>query len=498
MKINNIDFNFNRMLKVELINPGARDNRSVACTIEYCPYKDEYRCPRLEVTVTDLPSADSNNLPGYTADVKIYNPNSEVLDLIAHNSEWLITERDTSKYSNASEEKKELITTNNLQDYYRKRLQMRIYAGYWATDTKDANYKIIFNGYVNGSSLTHKGTDDILTIGAHDINVDRMDVNAVTASISKAVGVEYEEKWKLKNRDWYGGAETWDLTFKKYVRFFEQEKLVDGKIIPTEFADSGKNDWFRVLYVKSVKDYLNARSENFATNDYIAYWLKSNLATATNPFEEGAYGVMTSFYTDGHSLPVMLDQLCAVDGLKLGWKRFILGEEKLTYIVYPLGEGIKFGPIEKGDIIIYNYQNLLSAPSVNGAGCLDIKMMFNPECIPWKRIALQLDETLGKTHGVADVSSFETHINVDGHMLGVMDSSAGLNNTVAMNQLTGSQAVAAQRKVKENGKADGYMFNTGFPITKVVHRLTTHESAWQTQVLTVPMIRGIDMENGDG
>lgn len=498
MKINNVNFNFNRMLKVELINPGARDNKSVACTIEYCPYKDEYLCPRLDVTVTDLPSADGNDLPGYTADVKIYNPNREILNLIAQNSEWLITERDTAKYSNASEEKKELITTNNLQDYYRKRLQMRISAGYWATDTKDANYTIIFNGYVNGSSLTHKGTDDILTIGAHDINVDRMDVNAVTAAVTQAVGIEHEEKWKIKNRDWYRGAKTWDLTFKKYVRFFEQEKLVNGKVVPTEVADNGSNDWFRVVYVKSVKAYLNARSAKFASGDYINNGLKASLATSTNPFEEGAYGVMTSFYTDGRSLPAMLDQLCAVDGLRLGWKRFILGEEKLTYIVYELSDEIKFGPIEKGDIVIYNYQNLLATPSVNGAGCLDIKMMFNPECMPWKRIALQLDEALGKTHGVADVSSFETHISVGGHMLGVMDSSAGMNNTVAMNQLTGSQAVAAQRKVEENGKADGYMFNTGFPITKVVHRLTTHESAWTTQVATVPMVRGIDMENKNG
>lgn len=498
MKVNGIDFNFNRMLKIELINPGERDNRGVACTIEYCPQKSADRCPRLEATVTDLPSADENDLPGYTAEVKIYNPNREILLLIAHNSKWLLTTENEYNYADSAPEKKKTITVNNLQDYYRQRLQMRIYAGYWNQDTKDAGYVHIFSGYVNGSSLTHSGTDDILTLGAHDINVDRMDINAITDSLSEIVGVEYEDKWRLENREWYTGAASWDLTFKKFVRYFEREKLVNGKILPTEVIDSGNTDWFRVLYVTSVKDYLNARSGEINIEDCMNNGLKVHLSSIPNTYGPGVDGDMRAFYTNGRGLPAMLNQLCAVDGLKLGWKRYILGEEKLTYIVYPLGEGIKFSPIEKGDIVIYNYQNLLAAPSVNGAGCLDIKMLFNPVCEPWKRIALTFDKTLGKKHGVADISSFETHVEVNGQTLGAMQSTAGLNNAVAMNQLTGSLSVAAQRKTEGSGIADGYMFNTGFPITKVVHKLTTHDGTWSTQVSTVPMVRGIDMEAANG
>ena len=498
MKVNGIDFNFGRMLKVELINPGARGNREVACTIEYCPYDSADKCPRIEAKVTDLPSADSNDYPGYTAEVKIYNPNRKIIELIAQNAKWLLVP-DKNSYSNASPEKKVKITTNNLQDYYAQRLQMRVYAGYWDNDTKAAGYKEIFCGYVNGSSLTHNGTDDILTIGAHDINVNRMDVNAITASLLQAIGLEHETEWKIKNRNWYKGAASWDLTFKKYVRFFETEKLQNGKIVSKTFADSGSDSWFRVLYVKSVKDYLNARAANFSNNNYLAGWLRTQLAQVPNAYNgPGEDGNMRMFYTNGRNLPAMLDQLCAVDGLKLGWKRYILGEDKLTYIVYPLGEGIKFGPIEKGDIVIYNYQNLLATPSVNGAGCLNIKMMFNPECIPWRRIALQLEPLLGKEQGVADIKSFETAVRVNGKIVGVMDASSSLFTSAATNQITGTQIVAAQNKVDENGLADGYMFNTGFPITKVVHTLSTHDTAWHTQVTTVPMVRGIDMEAKNG
>lgn len=497
MKVNGIDFNFGRMLKVELINPGARGNRSVACTIEYCPYDSADKCPRIEAKVTDLPSADSNDFPGYTAEVKVYNPNKEILSLIAQNAKWLLVP-DENEYGNASPEKKEKITTNDLQDYYAQRLQMRVYAGYWANDTKAAGYTEIFCGYVNGSSLTHKGTDDILTIGAHDINVNRMDVDAITEGLADAVSYTHEKTWISRNREDYKGAASWDLTFKKYIKNFETELVDNGQILPVIKADRDSDSWFRVLYVKSVKDYLNAKAANFSNDNYLNKQLKERLSTTPNETAPGDKGNMQNFYTNGRRLSSMLNQLCAVDGLKLGWKRYILGENKLTYIVYPLGEGIKFGPIEKGDIVIYNYQNLLATPSVNGAGCLNVKMLFNPECIPWRRIALQLDETLGRKQGVADIKSFETAIKANGRIVGVMDAGAGLFSSVATNQITGTQAVASQRKVLTDGVADGYMFNTGFPITKVVHTLSTHDAAWHTQVTTVPMVRGIDMEAKNG
>ena len=108
MKVNGVDYNFGRMLKVELINPGARGNTSVACTIEYCPYDAADKCPRIDAKVTDLPSADSNDYPGYTAEVKIYNPNRKIIELIAQNAKWLLVP-DENEYSNASPEKKEKI-----------------------------------------------------------------------------------------------------------------------------------------------------------------------------------------------------------------------------------------------------------------------------------------------------------------------------------------------------------------------------------------------------
>ena len=107
-----------------------------------------------------------------------------------------------------------------------------------------------------------------------------------------------------------------------------------------------------------------------------------------------------------------------------------------------------------------------------------------------------LSETLGKENGIADVSSFETHVDANGRLVGVMNATS-LSSTVATNQVTGTLALASQRLEAEE-KADGYMFNTGFPITKVVHSLSTHGASWSTQISTVPMLRGIDMENKNG
>jgi hypothetical protein len=495
MKVNGIEYNFNRMLKVELINPGRRDNNSLACTIEYCPYKDETLCPRLEAKVTDIPSADENDLPGYTAEVKIYNPNKELLDLIVANSKWLILQEDKSEYSNSSDEKKMKLTKNNLQNYYNQRLQVKIYAGYY-NGLKEVNgktltvgYSHIFSGYVNGSALTHNGTDDILTLAAHDIPVDRMDVNAVTNSVSSILGDNFEFNTIQEHSDWNKGAKSWDLTFKKYIRFFEREKIVNGSLVATTFADSGSDSWFDVLYVTSVKDYLNARAGKISKESCLSGGLEVNLSQVPNMLGPGENGDLSSFYANGSSLASMLNQLCCVDGLKLGWKRYTVGVDKLTYIVYELGSVSSHGPVDKGDIQIYNYQNLLATPSVSSSGSLDIKMLFNPECIASRRIALVWDAGYTKEHGVAGIASFETSVNANGHIVAPLNADVGSNAALAANQLSGNMALAALRE-----KQDGYMFNTGFPITKVVHSLSTHSANWSTQVNTVPMLRGIDME----
>lgn len=495
MRINGKEYNFNRMLKVELINPGHRDNSSLACAIEYCPYKNEALCPRLEVKVTDIPTADQNDLPGYSAEVKIYNPNKEILDLIVNNSKWMILQEDNEQYSNSSDTKKMRLTKNNLQNYYNQRLQVKIYAGYYngtkqvENKTVTVGYSHIFSGYVNGSSLTHNGTDDILTLAAHDIPVDRMDVNAVTNSVSSLLGDSFEMETRKEHSDWNKGAKSWDLTFKKYVRFFEREKLVNGKLVPTTLADSGSDSWFEVLYVTSVKDYLNARSGKVSKESCLSNGLEVNLSQVPNLLGPGVDGDLSDFYANGSSLASMLNQLCCVDGLKLGWTRYTIGVEKLTYIVYELGTISTHGPVDKGDIQIYNYQNLLAVPSVSSTGSLDIKMLFNPQCVASRRIALVLDESMGKDHGVAGVASFETSVNANGHIVGPLNANVGANPALAANQLTGTMALAALRE-----KQDGYMFNTGFPITKVVHNLSTHANNWSTQVNTVPMLRGIDME----
>ena len=488
MKVNGVDFQFNRMLKIVFYKPSGGEY-----TVEYNPLKHEALCVRMEANIIDLPSADSENKPGYTAQIKIYNPGKELLSLIAENATWLFTPEQWAWLKTAGDKKKVKEAEKSLQDYYNSRLRLSVFAGYWDEVNKDTGYKELFQGYLNESSLHHKGTDDILTLGAHDINVNRMDISTIMETANDLrLGVN-ETTWINDDENRVKGEKTWDNTFKNFIRMYEDEMVVNEKpvSIPPMF-NRNYNNWFRVLYVKSRPDYLAMKQGKKTQTEIINDELRDKLTVVGHPQGPGS---MDNFYGIGRNLPQILDDLCSYNGLNLGWARYLMEENTLTYIVFPLEGGTSYVPAKDAEIKIYNYQNLLEAPSVDGAGRMSIKMLLNPSCKCWLRIALVLAQEYGKAHGVADIKTFETSIRDSyNNVVGSLKSTASMGTTVAINQLSGNMGVAAQQKELDTANASGYLFNTGFPIVRVTHKLSTHGASWQTEVSTVPMVRGINLE----
>ena len=64
------------------------------------------------------------------------------------------------------------------------------------------------------------------------------------------------------------------------------------------------------------------------------------------------------------------------------------------------------------------------------------------------------------------------------------------NAAVATTQLSTSMAISALAQYQKVAAENGYMFNVGFLMYKVTHKLSTHGKDWTTTVQTVPMMTG--------
>ena len=106
-----------------------------------------------------------------------------------------------------------------------------------------------------------------------------------------------------------------------------------------------------------------------------------------------------------------------------------------------------------------------------------------------------LSSGLGETDVTRNIASFTSSIvgKDGGGILGSM-SSTGNDAAVANNQITGNTNVHSLRKQAKDANKTGYLFNTGFPIIRVEHKLSTYGQAWDTTVKTTPMTAGLKYE----
>lgn len=499
MKIGKDYYNFGRCVKITFSN---------GYSLEHAPELNRDKFVAMDISVSDRPSASAKDKPGFQGNVTIFNPSKELLHTISGGATWI------QQYikDNGSEAENYSLT----KDFYRSRLVVTVEAGYVVDEGKNkkANYSTILKGYVMGSSLSHKGTDDVLSIGIYDIDIMNEPAN-IEKNYKKKTIADYV------NESGFGDfADTWYKTLVKYIQLYETKRIPSRTDIPNirrqmtyeispaqtqenfplsvdtsrtsyetlpyidvSSTDRKKTDWFEIKFVQSLSDYLVAKR---AGKDLV-----SARGIVDVDLEIDCKNLkMPNGSLSGANLAQMLDGLCAVEG-DLGWYRDVSTDmSRNTYVIYRMSKQKSFVRGENAAIRIWNYQNLLESPSVDGAGCLTIKMIFNPECICLKTIALMLDTNL-KTAVTRDISELTTGL------LGSMATqTSGLSN-YGNTQITGANAVAALRKEVSDATKKGYLFNTGFPIIKVEHRLSTYGKDWTTTVKTTPAIGGfrINKEN---
>lgn len=513
MKVNGLEYSFGKVMKVSFEREGA-----VLYTVEHNPRKDASLCGRIEATVTDMPSAHKDDQPGFSAKITIFNPPRDLLTLVANNASWMtdFARVDTSTMGTAAIAA-ELETQKPFYD--KSRVMVALYAGYYNDSNPDDYGSALIRGYLNGSAWYMKNRDEVLVLEVHDISFTETSNKASLKSAELFKSEVQELEWVQENEKYRRGEVTFDSTFRKYVQRFQSDRLLgaqppkqtltflgltytppqqtleqctSGRVQVSSIERESQN-WFKVLYVQSREAFMSAIKKNPGGSvDKVLY---PKLEVMCKDPAVNNVRKYTDFYSNAGTLDGMLDELCRVAPMRVTWERVWENVSTLTFIVYPVGTTKKFVPGEQAQIQIWNYQNLLEAPAIDGAGMMTVKMLFNPECTTRVALALMLTDELGRANGVAPVS-----FKAGGQLLGSASSTAQNAVYSATNQITGTQVLASERQNKDAKtrlqKAEidkrGYMFNTGFPIIRVIHDLSTHGSNWSTTVRTVPMISGLN------
>lgn len=521
MNIRGRDFNFGRCLRVSFSKYTSQN--AELCVVEHAPELDRMKNIAMDITVTDRPSASSKDMPGFSGMVTIYNPNKDLLEKISGGATWIGSYVERQEKSDNSKEKKEY---NATKEFYNSRLTVTVEAGYVKEkdDKKIADYHVILKGFLNGSSFYRKGTDDVLTFGVFDIDVMKESLDIEKDYKNKSIQ-DYVDDSYLKMF-----ADTWDDTLKKYIKGFESTRLPDRNdarneirkityeisseetkanfpyavdtsrisyaevpLIDVSERDRENTDWFEIKYVESLDSYFDALTRIGSDNTNI------RLVEDIHLKEELQSTIMPNGSVNGSNLAQMLDGLCATTGGKVGWYRTLSNVTRNTYIIYRRGVKASFVKGESANIKIWNYQNLLESPSISGSGIMTIKMVFNPECVCLKTIALMLAKGVInpdpkskekviplETDVVKDIAGLESELL--GSFMAQSSSLWAYGNT----QITGSNAVAALNKGVYDAKRRGYLFNKGFPIISVEHKLSSYGKDWTTTVKTTPVVGGFN------
>lgn len=489
MRLNDREYFFDRCLKFVFTGPkltvtekdeqGNTITRRAPLTVEYCPRKDERLCPHLEADIKDMPSPNEKDRPGYSGVLKIYNPGYEILNMVADSVVWT---SDFNKKTNGEPQATEL-SGNALKKYYESKMMVAVYAGYYSDTMKDGDYghAPIMHGYINNTYYYRKGNDNILVLYCHDI-----DMAQASASITDYGALAAKEDYMTLVNDYDSdrkGKSTFDATFKHLVDTFETGISYETSVID---QIQGSTEKYRVLYVGSPAGYYAAVRNNPNVGTKVE---DPVLAAAC---KDSATFLTSGFYTNKEHLSEMLNDLCCYGGKNLGWQLDAVYATVPTYIVYYKKTAIKAEIPDKGIVKIWNFQNLLEMPSIDGSGSLGIRMFFNRRCLPWAYIELKVTDSevdedfasLGQT-GLTQK---------EGRIVGGL-AGQSQNPAVQTTQLSSNIGVGALYDKDRRAIEYGYLYNKPFLIISTQHRLNTHGTEWTTSVHTTPLIKGTTTEN---
>lgn len=441
------EYCMDRIMRVTVKGPSGTQ------VMEYCPNADKRLCVKMEATLKYLPmSQPKNNRPGFSAVVKIYNPPAGLITLIDKHANWPIGQ-------------------SSAQAYYRGRCSVLVEAGYWDYDAKDGrDYKRLFEGKLNTSAYYRKGVDDILELYYHNIELTDKEINSMTTA-AKAASSDYQSTFYEESKasdskgKFYGSADkSWNGLMWDLISKYNNEVVdTDSIVAKLQAIANGtlNNPKFSIHYIMAPTDSHNP-------DDGAQY---------DTSLEKEADKLSTKYLVlNGKTFRDQIQEMCDFFPTTLRYN-IKVKDNTAHYYFWKVGTGKaankKWQTTDK--LVIYNYQNLLEAPSVDGTGCLTVKMMFNANARAGKGIELRWVDGLKIGSAISDYTQGAA-------------STAQLKNYYPSLQAGrySIQVKALQYAKEQQGKGD--IFNIPFKIGYVTHTLSTHGSAWHTEVKTLPFL----------
>lgn len=475
---------FDRILRLTFTGPNG------SYVLEYAPRDNPDLCPAVSVTCKDIINPLNKtklSAYGYTADITIYNPEDALYNLLVKHSKWSI---DYAKAESVSED--------TLRNYYANRLKVRIEAGYWNSDDNASDhreYKTIFYGYVNSSSDYRQGVDEVLQMGCF----------AFDTSVLKSTAAKTKELLFRKNRKTTDDRISTQMSNQK--KAVSRAKNVSGRSSYTYMEHAKKlyailHDYINIENYDKLSPTLKAhipitemgkQVHIINKNDReVLDWIVVRAVKGRSSEEEdtelyGELGTRSSidvqwFNSSELTYEGVMRDFCTYGDLRLDYVAFSREDGIVEIRFWRVGESSRvysYANAPKDSITITNYQNLIEAPSMSAAGALNIKMIFNPDCVPAKCIALRWDKSAEANSVYAQVKRFQV-------------KATSLTNYMATQQVGAkSISVAAQRRAGNSQETQGYIYNTYFPMQEVVHTLETRGNNWYTSVKTIPRQNGL-------
>ena len=478
MIVNDIKYNFDRILRVTVsANEGSQEKQFV---IEYCPMADERLNARIDVTEKEVPIVNSkHNGPGFSAKVRIYNPPVELVGMINQHAGWSLQNK-------------------NLKSYYAGRCWVTIDAGYWDSqkaanakklegtseideqNKKEAgrDYNRIFGGWLNTSAYYRKGVDNILEMFCHSIRIldseNQEMINSVSAAKSDYARVAFQEKTESPAVGSEG--KSWDRMMREIITQYAQvkspkntwgilrtDKARNASLAPVDVQPSDRTDLNKFYYLNYIYEPSNLSDIE-------------GVKRADKDLQRQAQEMNTKGYViNGKTFYEKIQEMCdRFPGLR--WHEDLTyddGYSRYYFWRQPGGSGRAANTTKRTlpsnaapDVVIYNFQNFLQVPSVDGAGCFTIKMLFNPNIKPNNKLMLKWVDEL-------------THNGV------ISPLTKGVSSTAQIGQYYPSlQGGVYNAQVAAILNTNGDLFNVSYTVAYITHTLSTHSASWSTEVKT--------------
>ena len=478
-----INYNLDRILRVTVLaNPKTDENGNKVpeqCVVEYCPMDNEKLNAKIDVTIKEIPVVnDIHNTPGFSAIVKIYNPPPELISMINYHAPWVLSH-------------------GSIDSYYAQRCTVIIDAGYWNHDSRNGReYTRVFGetgkGWLNTSAYYRKGVDNILEMYCHNIRLNAQDVTKMTAApeVSK-YNYQKAQYQKIKTSVAGNSSKPWDTlvreTIKQYAEFkaplslvgdmfsktkggLGQSEVTNSTVLPVRVTPEDRKsptDFFEIKYIMEPRDVNNPESS------------KPDMSIELVAKDASTAGIVP----DGKTFEERMLLLCRrfPGGLRYtasyqfqdGKTRYYFWQPEGTTIKPKNKESATWGN-NKPDFTIYNLQNCLEVPSVDGAGCFTIKMMFNPRIKPNSGLRLAWSDDMGMGQAISDLLE-------------------GISTGAQIGQYYPSlQAGKYQANIAALRNDNGYLFNRTFRVSFITHTLSTHTNKWSTEAKTTSLMAGRD------